>query len=92
MQRLIRSPLAMRSCLLFLGCLEIGALLCAFEKPAHAYVDPGSGFVVLQVVGSMMAGAFFYLRHRFKRLLGLMRKSDQPEQQDAGIRATDPEL
>ena len=73
MQRRIHSPLAMGICLL-LGCLEIGALLCAFEKPAHAYVDPGSGFVFLQVAGSMIAGALFYLRHRVMKLFAFGRK------------------
>jgi len=42
--------------------------MVAFERPAQAYVDPGSGFVFLQVAGSMCAGAVFYLRHRVKRL------------------------
>jgi hypothetical protein len=43
--------------------------LVAFERPAQAYVDPGSGFVFLQVAGSMCAGAIYYLRHRVKRIL-----------------------
>ena len=51
-----------------LWALQIAAVLCAFEQPAHAYVDPGSGYVFLQVIGSMCAGAVFYLRHRLRRL------------------------
>jgi hypothetical protein len=54
-----------------LGMLQIVAVLCAFERPALAYVDPGSGYVFLQIVGSMCAGAIFYLRHRLRRMLGL---------------------
>jgi hypothetical protein len=91
-QRFIRSPLAMRTCLLVLGSLEITALLCAFEKPAHAYVDPGSGFVFLQVAGSMMAGALFSLRHRVKKFFGSTRKTAQepPPAASAEVTETTP--
>ena len=51
-----------------LGVLQMVMLICAFERPAHAYVDPGSGYVFLQVIGSMCAGAVFYLRHRLRRI------------------------
>jgi hypothetical protein len=54
-----------------LGMLQIVAVLCAFERPALAYVDPGSGYVFLQIIGSMCAGAIFYLRHRMRRMFGL---------------------
>jgi hypothetical protein len=65
---------------LLLSVLQIAALMAAFERPAHAYVDPGSGFVFLQVAGSMCAGAIFYLRHRVKRLFYSLRRSDAPAQ------------
>ncbi|HWY70776.1 MAG TPA: hypothetical protein VNX88_19060 [Terriglobales bacterium] len=52
------------------GILQIAAILCAFEKPAYAYVDPGSGYLLLQIVGSMLAGAAFLVRHRLKRMFG----------------------
>ena len=74
------SPRVLRSGLLLLTVLQIAALMVAFERPAHAYVDPGSGFVILQVAGSMLAGAMFYLRHRVKRLLYLFRRSPGPAQ------------
>ena len=57
-----------RTMWLALGVLQIAAAVCAFERPAHAYVDPGSGYMLLQVIGSMFAGAIFYLRHRLRRL------------------------
>jgi hypothetical protein len=62
---------------LLLGALQIAALLIAFERPARAYVDPGSGFVFLQVAGSMFAGAVYYMRHRLKRILNAMRRSSE---------------
>jgi hypothetical protein len=74
------SPRVLRSGLLLLTVLQIAALIVAFELPARAYVDPGSGFVFLQVAGSMFAGALFYLRHRVKRLLYSFRRSPGPTQ------------
>jgi hypothetical protein len=74
------SPRVLRCWLLLLSALQIAALLAAFERPAHAYVDPGSGFVFLQVAGSMFAGAMYYLRHRVKRLLYSLRRSPGPAQ------------
>ena len=74
MKRPYPSPRVLRSWLLLLGALQIVALLVAFERPAQAYVDPGSGFVFLQVAGSMFAGAVYYLRHRIRRLLHSLRK------------------
>jgi hypothetical protein len=69
-------PPILRCCFLLLGALQIAALLVAFERPAQAYIDPGSGFVFLQVAGSMFAGAVYYLRHRLKRMFAF-RKAAQ---------------
>jgi hypothetical protein len=80
LNRSSHSPRVLRSWLLLLTALQIAALLIAFERPAHAYVDPGSGFVFLQVAGSMFAGAMYYLRHRVKRLLYSLRRSPGPTQ------------
>jgi hypothetical protein len=71
-------PRMVRFGLWMLGALQVVTLLLAFERPARAYVDPGSGFVILQVVGSMFAGAVYYTRHRLKRLLYLGRRTPVP--------------
>ena len=75
MKRSCRSPRVLRSFFLLLGAVQIAALLVAFERPARAYVDPGSGFVFLQIAGSMFAGAVYYMRHRLRRILNAMRRS-----------------
>jgi hypothetical protein len=74
-KRLCYSPRVLRSWLFLLGALQIAAVLIAFERPAQAYVDPGSGFVFLQVAGSMFAGAVYYTRHRLRRILHSLRRS-----------------
>ncbi len=68
MKKFLCSPRVQRCCLFLLGILQVAALLVASERPAQAYVDPGSGFVFLQVIGSMVAGSAYYLRHRIKRI------------------------
>jgi hypothetical protein len=62
----------------FLGLLQIAIFLVAVEKPAHAYVDPGSGLLMFQVGGSMLAGALFVLRTKIRRLFG-MKSAAKPE-------------
>src|SRR5689334_20242741 len=44
--------------------LQVFGLVLLIEKPAHAYVDPGSGLLNLQILGASLAGGVFYLRHK----------------------------
>jgi hypothetical protein len=74
-KRPCNTPRVLGCCCWLLGILQIASLLVAFEQPAQAYVDPGSGFVLLQVAGSMCAGALYYLRHRLKRILHSLRRA-----------------
>ena len=46
-----------------LFCLCIG-----FERRAYAYVDPGSGLLMLQAAGTVLTGVLFTLRRRIKSL------------------------
>ena len=53
------------------GVLAIFSCLClmvATEHRAYAYVDPGSGFMALQAIASVMAAAGYFLRTRIKAL------------------------
>jgi hypothetical protein len=38
------------------------AVLVATTADAHAYVDPGTGAMILQIIGAAVAGALFYFR------------------------------
>ena len=69
-----------RTLWIFLAVLQAAAIVCAFERPAHAYVDPGSGYMLLQVIGSMFAGAIFYLRHRLRRLFAFSADSSNRDE------------
>lgn len=48
--------------------LQLALLLTAVERPAYGYVDPGSGMLVVQFVGSILSGGVFFLRKRLKQI------------------------
>lgn len=43
-------------------------VLSATARPAYAYVDPGSGLLLVQMLGSTLAGMMFLLRKRVRQL------------------------
>ena len=61
--------------------LAIGALLVgATTSPAYAYLDPGTGSIILQVLlggvaGLALAGKFYW--HKFLRLVGRRKLEDE---------------
>jgi hypothetical protein len=54
---------------LSLFALQAILVLGAVARPAYAYVDPGSGLLVLQIVTTTFAGAVFLLRKRLRQFL-----------------------
>ena len=54
--------------------LQILAVLGALEQPANAYVDPGSGLLVFQVLSATFAGFIFILRRRVHQFFMAMTK------------------
>jgi hypothetical protein len=59
MKRFLSFSLAIFTCL---------CLMVATEHRAYAYVDPGSGFLALQSIASIMAATGYFLRNRIKAL------------------------
>jgi hypothetical protein len=57
-----------RASLVILAIAQFITLAAAFQKPAYAYADPGSGLLFLQVAGSMVAGALFIVRSKLRKL------------------------
>jgi hypothetical protein len=43
-------------------------------QPAYAYVDPGSGLLALQIIGSTLAGAMYLVRKRIREVFGFFVK------------------
>ena len=72
--------------LLFLTALTIGAT----STSAHAYLDPGTGSMILQVLlgglaGVAVAGKFYW--HRLRSLLGLAPDAAKTEASDNEVRS-----
>ena len=61
------------------GGAVLGFML-AGTADAHAYVDPGTGAMILQIIGAIIAGALFYFRAlRDKISSWFSRSKDQPD-------------
>ncbi|MGA7158223.1 MAG: hypothetical protein WBY53_15345 [Acidobacteriaceae bacterium] len=54
-----------------LFCLCLG-----LERRAYAYVDPGSGLLMLQAAGTVFTGVLFTLRKRIKALMTRKKPGD----------------
>lgn len=54
----------------FLSAVTCVCLLAATERRALAYVDPGSGLLALQSIGSVAAAAMYFMRRRIMALFG----------------------
>lgn len=61
-----------------------GAVMIATMGEAHAYVDPGTGAMILQIIGAAVAGTLFYFRQFrdwisawFSRLTSRSAKNDK---------------
>ncbi|HLY41242.1 MAG TPA: hypothetical protein VKR52_08505 [Terracidiphilus sp.] len=48
--------------------LWLFVVICITARPAYAYVDPGSGLFLLQVVGSTLVGIPFLIRRRIRQV------------------------
>jgi hypothetical protein len=50
---------------------------------AQAYLDPGSGSFIIQVLIAALAGALLTLRVFWDRIIGFFRKSDAPPAEES---------
>ena len=51
--------------------------------PAAAYIDPGTGSMLLQMIGAGIAGAIFYFREFRIKLMSLLSRRGEPPVEDA---------
>lgn len=69
-----------------LGVAYIAVLLIAgLGSEAHAYLDPGTGSYVLQLLVAGLLGAFFAMKLYWRRFKAfLFRKQQKPEEKPGG--------
>jgi hypothetical protein len=60
--------------------LGLFVLLCSAAKPAYAYVDPGSGLFLLQILGTTLAGFVFMVRKRIRQMLSVFGAKNKESQ------------
>jgi len=63
-------------------------ILGALEQPAYAYVDPGSGLLLFQVISTSLAGTAFLLWNRLRKWF-FRKELPAPEGDDKGPKAGD---
>lgn len=52
----------------------IFAMFIAFQLPAHAYLDPGTGSLVLQILIATFAGAIYWCKVQWNNIKGFFGK------------------
>ncbi len=63
-----------------LACALVVSL--AAVAPAAAYIDPGTGSMLLQMIGAGIAGAIFYFREIRIKVLSLFTRREAPAAED----------
>ena len=61
----------------FLFVAGLACLFTAAPRAAHAYIDPGTGAMILQLLLGGIAGAFVVLKLYWQKLKDLIRPSPQ---------------
>ena len=67
----------------------LALLVASFPALAHAYIDPGSGALVLQAIIAGVVGGVFYFRDKILQVLGKLglykaRQIEEPEEGEPG--------
>ena len=66
----------------------VTALVAGAASPAYAYIDPGTGSMLLQVIAAGIAGAMFYFRELRMKVLSLLTRRDTTSAQDGSTSST----
>lgn len=66
-----------------------GCVFLLMAPPAHAYIDPGTGTMILQVIGAAVAGTLFYFNN-FKRRVSEWLSKRKPSDGASGQSAKRP--
>ena len=54
-------------------------LVAVLPSPAAAYIDPGAGSLLLQIILGSLATVGLLFRHHWRRLLRFLRRPPDPE-------------
>lgn len=63
-----------RKLIIFFACI-----LTLFPRPGFAYLDPGSGSYILQLLIAALMGGLFGIKVFWKKIFGFFRKDEKQE-------------
>lgn len=66
------------------GTLSVAAVMVATMPAAHAYIDPGTGTMVLQLIGAGVAAVLFYFRNLRMQIMSWFTGRKQANRESAG--------
>ena len=69
----------------YVPCLVIVAVLAAVAAPAHAYLDPASGSMLLQMIVGGIAGVALAIKMFWHRILGFFGVRPKSTDDDAAV-------
>jgi hypothetical protein len=79
--------LRLRIAYVFVTAAMLFCLSLSLERKAYAYVDPGSGLLLLQAAGTVLTGVLFTLRKRIKALFSRSKPATATESTNPTTRA-----
>lgn len=62
--------------------LYIFTLFLVFAKPAHAYLDPGTGSYLFQFLIAGLLGGSFFFKNSFKSLFDRFKKDSRQKKEE----------
>jgi hypothetical protein len=63
----------------------VGVLYLSFPATAHAYLDPGTGSMLLSMIVGVIASLWFLLKGVFYKIRGTVKKKNPTEQNASEI-------
>ena len=70
----MKHPISVFTCALVVSAASVA--------PAAAYIDPGTGSMLLQMIGAGIAGAIFYFRELRIKVLSMFTRREAPAAED----------
>ncbi len=68
---------------MFRRVAAVAALFAGIVGPAQAYIDPGTGSMLLQMIGAGVAGAIFYFRELRIKVVSLFSRREASAAEDS---------
>lgn len=67
---------------LFHLLLVVAFMLVLSERPAHAYIDPGSGSLLLQLILGGVAALWVAVRLYWRRVVGMFSRGTESDERN----------